>query len=272
MKYRLILVVAMFAILMTGCQFNQVKGIQEFTERQPLNLQNIEVDETFILDNITIVGLGDSLTQGVGDERNLEGYIGRLGNEMTTFKGVRDVSIMNEAKRGQRSDQLLSQLHSGKLDSTIQKADFVFMTIGGNDIMRIIKQDLFHLRVDAFQKELIEFTQRFNDILEEIRRLNPDSPIILLGLYNPFSVVTDEANEFDQILRNWNQVINILSNSDNNACFVPVDDLFNSNANMVYHTDFFHPNSQGYEQMTSRILDTFKTCGLKQLTNGELDF
>lgn len=38
---------------------------------------------------------------------------------------------------------------------------------------------------------------------------------------------------------NWNEAILNTSYTDVNACFVPVSDLFNSNENMVYHTDFF---------------------------------
>lgn len=268
MKKRLILVFLVSLFILTGCQFDQPGSTADFTTRQFLEMENFELNQMFIPENKTLVGIGDSLTQGVGDERKMGGYLSRLAIELADFEGVLDIEVENEAKRGRRSDQLLTQLKSGKIDDTIKKADIIVMTIGGNDIMSIVKQDIFRLRVDAFEKELIKFTKRYEDILKEIRILNPDASIILVGLYNPFSIVTDEDNEFDQILINWNQSISNFAYSDINACFVPVDDLFNSNSNMVYHTDFFHPNSKGYEQMTNRILKSLKTCGLKQLSNG----
>ncbi len=58
---------------------------------------------------------------------------------------------------------------------------------------------------------------------------------------------------------------------DDKSCFVPVTDLFNSNENMVYHTDFFHPNAKGYEGMANRFLEKIQECGLLELSDGELD-
>lgn len=268
---RLVLVTFTSLFILTGCQFDQNSGV-EFTTRQSLEMKSFSLSKTFILEDIKIVGLGDSLTQGVGDELKKGGFLGRLSAKLPSFQGIRTVEIGNEAKRGKRSDQLLFELQSGELTKSLKNADIIVMTIGGNDIMRVVKKDLFKLRVVTFQKELLEFTKRYGEILFEIRMINPDSPIILLGLYNPFSIVTDQENEFDQILINWNQAINTSAQSDINACFVPVDDLFNSNENMVYHTDFFHPNSKGYDHMTDRILESLKTCGLYRLTNGEMDF
>ena len=268
---QLILVILVSSFILTGCQFDQARKV-DFTPRQSIEMESFTLNNMYIKEEKILVGLGDSLTQGVGDERKMGGYLGRLATEMETFQGVSEIDLWNEAKRGRRSDQLLKQLKSGEIDESVQKADVIVMTIGGNDIMRIVKQDLFKLRVDAFQNELLVFAKRYGEILSEIRKLNPDSPVILLGLYNPFSLVTDQANEFDQILADWNNTINNLAYSDINACFVPVDDLFNSNSTMVYHTDFFHPNSKGYEQMTNRVLKSLKSCGLNQLTKGEMDF
>jgi len=262
----------MYTFILVGCSNDQLKNPVDFTEKQSFMTEDLSINKMFILDDIILVGLGDSLTQGVGDERNLVGYIGRFQEEMSNFTGVRNVELLNLAHRGKRSDQLLEQIESGKVNEELQKADFLVMTIGGNDIMRIIKQDLFSLSIDAFQKELIEFTHRYQKIINEIRKLNTDTPIVLIGLYNPFTVVTDQESEFDEIVVNWNKSINNIATEDTKACYVPVDDLFNSNINMVYHTDFFHPNSKGYDQMTNRILESLKTCGLNQLTNGEIDF
>lgn len=271
MTKRFLFVITMYAFMLAGCQ-NERLETPDFTEKRTGMMENLELNKTFVPEEIILVGLGDSLTQGVGDERKLDGYVGRLQEEMKDFRGVLDVELLNLAIRGRRSDQLLDQIQSEKIDDELKKSDFIVMTIGGNDIMRIVKKDLFSLQVEAFQNELVEFKDRYQNIIVEVRKLNPRAPIIMIGLYNPFSVVIDEENEFDQIVVNWNGAINDIVEEDANACFVPVDDLFYSNVNMVYHTDFFHPNSKGYEEMTNRIIETLKTCGLNELTNGEIDF
>ena len=58
---------------------------------------------------------------------------------------------------------------------------------------------------------------------------------------------------------------------DGEVLFVPVTDLFDSNVNMVYHTDFFHPNAKGYDEMANRFLESIQKCGLLELSNGQLD-
>ncbi|WP_019414357.1 GDSL-type esterase/lipase family protein [Paenisporosarcina sp. TG20] len=267
---QLILVILVSTFILTGCQYNPGDS-GDFTTRQPIYTEDFIVKETFITEDKFLVGLGDSLTQGVGDERKMGGYLSRLSTKMSTFQGVRKIELINEGKRGLRSDQLLKKIKFGDLETSLQKADLIVVSIGGNDIMKIVKKDLFRLRVESFEKELINFKKRYREILTEIRMVNQDSPIILLGLYNPFSVVIAEDNEFDQIMINWNAEILNVANDDVNACYVPVDDLFETNVNMVYHTDFFHPNSKGYEQMTNRILESLNTCDLFRLTNGEMD-
>ena len=62
-------------------------------------------------------------------------------------------------------------------------------------------------------------------------------------------------------------MIEEVASKDSNACYVSVEDLFDSNEELVYHTDFFHPNAKGYEKMTERILATMEQCGMeKRLT------
>ena len=271
MKNRLMLAISMCAFLLAGCQFNQ-KEIPDFKGMQSNSVHNLEFTNTFVPEKLSILGLGDSLTQGVGDELKRKGYIGRFTEEANQFKGVSTAQLVNEAKRGKRSDQLLNELKSGQIDRKIKEAGMIVMTIGGNDIMKIVKKDFFSLQVEDFEEELPKFEKRYEMILEELRKINPDSPIVLIGLYNPFSVVADDVREFDQILENWNAVLKNSATKVGNACYVPVDDLFGSSKDMVYHTDFFHPNSKGYEQMADRTLETLKTCGVSEMTNGEIDF
>lgn len=148
-----------------------------------------------------------------------------------------------------------------------KEAQLVSLTMGGNDVMKVVKQDLFNLKRDAFDKELLAYKERYSKIIEGIRAKNPTVPLLLIGFYNPFSIVTNEANEFDTIITEWNKVIEEVASEDSNACYISVEDLFDSNEELVYHTDFFHPNAKGYDKMTERILTTMEQCNMeKRLT------
>jgi len=218
------------------------------------------------------LALGDSLTDGVGDEYSQDGYVGRLADSLLTWPSISEVDVDNRGKRGRRSDQLLKLVKKGHYDEELQQAQLISLTMGGNDVMKVVKQDLFNLKRDAFDKELRTYKQRYSKIVEGIRAKNPTVPILLIGFYNPFSIVTNEANEFDTIITEWNNVIEEVASEDSNACYVSVEDLFDSNEELVYHTDFFHPNAKGYEKMTERILAAMEQCGMEEKINKAIGF
>ena len=268
MKY---LIIIMSVIFLIGCSSNELVEVS-FSEKQEVLFEEYMIPFHFFPRTIEVVGLGDSLTKGVGDELKREGYVGRLQQHFLQYKGIEDVLLTNTAKRGRRSDQLLKMLKDGEIDYQIRRADIITLTIGGNDIMKVVKKDLFNLQVKAFEKELKKFEQNYDQILREIREVNSSAPIVVIGLYNPITIVTEEESEFDFILNNWNESIQETANADSNACYVPIDHLFVTNANLVYHTDFFHPNSKGYQLVIEEIVSTMQECGLIDEDNRELLF
>lgn len=214
------------------------------------------------------LALGDSLTKGVGDEERKSGYTKRLEEKLEQWTDISDVVLDNRGKRGRRSDQLLTLLKKGHYDYELKNAELITITIGGNDIMKVVKKDLFELKREYFDEELVDFEKRYNQILKKIRSENPNVPILVIGLYNPFSVITDEITEFESIITDWNNTIEATSNKYENACFVDIQDLFDENANLVYHTDFFHPNGYGYTIMTERIVSMMKACHMEDPETG----
>lgn len=222
--------------------------------------------------DVFYLALGDSLTRGVGDETQKYGYTIRLQQQMEKWPMIKAVELDNRGKNGRRSDQLLALLKKGHYDEELKKANLITMTLGGNDVMKIVKNHLFSLEKSMFDKELPRFRERYDEILKEIRQQNPDAPIVMIGFYNPFSIVIDEMTPFEPIISEWNAEIESLSKTDGNACFVPVEDLFVSNEDMVYHVDFFHPNSAGYDRMASRAIETLESCNIEAMSNGLIGF
>ncbi|MFC7687166.1 GDSL-type esterase/lipase family protein [Ureibacillus sp. GCM10028918] len=233
-------------------------------ELQLENPVNIKADPS----KLYYLALGDSLTKGVGDEDQKSGYTKRLVEKIEQSTDLKEVVLDNRGKRGRKSDQLLDLLKKGHYDNELKNAELITITIGGNDIMKVVKKDLFELKRKYFEEELVGFEKRYEQILNEIRLKNPDVPIVMIGLYNPFSVITDEITEFESIITEWNESIESTSKQYENACYVNIQDLFDENANLVYHTDFFHPNGYGYTIMTERILSMIKSCQIEDNFNG----
>lgn len=255
-------------IFLVGCEMQQFNDAEQ---RSYPAFEEWEIPRTFMPKPINVVGLGDSLTEGIGDELKLGGYFGRVTTAMNDWSGVEEVHAQNLAKKGRRSDQLLKQLEDPDVQEELKKANVILLTIGGNDIMKIVKRDLFKLKVSPFYKELTAFEKRLDEVFGVLRGLNGDAIIIIGGLYNPFSIVAAEPMELEEIITAWNEVIEVRTVLDGKACFVPVNDLFYSNENMVYHTDFFHPNAKGYVQMADRYIESIDNCNLYKLSDGNLD-
>ncbi|WP_336046634.1 GDSL-type esterase/lipase family protein [Solibacillus ferritrahens] len=221
---------------------------------------------------IQYLALGDSLTRGVGDETLDYGYTVRLQDELEKWPMIESVELDNRGKNGRRSNQLLDLLQRGHYDEELAEADLISISIGGNDVMKIVKNNLFTMTKSMFDKELPRFNERYEQVIAEIREINTDAPIILVGFYNPFSIVVDEITPFDPIINEWNSSIEELAVKDGKACFVSVEDLFVSNEDMVYHVDFFHPNSTGYDRMAKRIIETMQACNIEEMSDGLIGF
>lgn len=221
---------------------------------------------------LKLLSLGDSLTAGVGDEYKQQGYVGRMAQSLEQWSTISKVDIDNRGKRGRKSNKLLELVEQGHYDKEIEEANLITVTMGGNDIMKVVKDDLFSLKRKEFNKERKAFTKRYATIVANIREKNPDVPLVLIGFYNPLSIVVEERNEFDIIISEWNAVIEKIANETPNTCYVDIADLFDSNDDMVYHTDFFHPNASGYDKIAARIMDTIASSNLDEQIKKELGF
>lgn len=209
----------------------------------------------FIPKNIKVVSIGDSLTQGVGSEENLNGYINFLKKDIEQTKGIKNAEFQNLGVKGNRTDQLLKRLQRPKIQHQIEQADTVIITIGGNDIMQVIKDNLLGLKVDKFSLAERGYRNRLQEILTTIREYNGTAGIILVGIYNPFIKWFSDIKEMDMIVENWNNVSAETVADYDNALFVPVDDIFKNNEESLLYTDYFHPNSRGYERIAERIFE-----------------
>ena len=126
------------------------------------------------------LALGDSLTDGVGDEYSQDGYVGRLADSLLAWPSISDVGLIIRGKRGEHDDQLLKLVKKGIM-MRAQEAQLISLTMGGNDVMKVVRQDLFNLKRDAFDKELLAYKERYSKIVEGIRAKNPTVPLLLIG-------------------------------------------------------------------------------------------
>ncbi len=223
--------------------------------------------DSFFPRELHIVAAGDSLTQGVGDSTNSGGYIPYLTDDLENEKTIRNANFENFGVRGNRTDQLLKRLQDKKLQSSIEEADLIILTIGGNDLMKVVKENFSNLRLDPFLIGQKRFAEQLQEIFKSIRNGNQEAPIVLVGLYNPFFNWFADVEEMNQIVDEWNRESNSIVERDGNAYFVDIHDIFLNNEENLLYTDYFHPNDRGYQLIADRIYGLLDEQVLDSLNN-----
>ncbi|MEN1966822.1 SGNH/GDSL hydrolase family protein [Lentibacillus sp. N15] len=210
----------------------------------------------FTNNQIHVVAIGDSLTQGVGDTTDEGGYVGILDNTINQKKHLAEFD--NYGKRGNRSDQLLKRLDIPEISASIKDADIITITIGANDIMKVLKDNITDLSYDDFREERTNYEKRLNRIFAKIDELNPDTKVYLIGFYNPYEKYFPEIKELGAIVKDWNTTGEKVANEYENATFIPTIDLFEDTNAELFADDNFHPNTSGYKLMARRVLEYLK--------------
>ncbi len=226
------------------------------------------------------VAVGDSLTEGIGDTTGQGGFIPLLGNNLNATYGY-EIDSHNYGVAGNTSNQILNRMKDDKdIKESLEKADLMTLTVGGNDVMAVIRKNLADLDVDTFKKPSKDYQKRLREIIELARENNKNLPIYILGIYNPFYLNFPEVTEMQTVVENWNKATQKVTNEYRNVYFVPINDLLYKGINgeegivqtsgkqttvindALFADDLFHPNNTGYQLMaeavTEEIRDTKK--------------
>ncbi|MFP9045162.1 GDSL-type esterase/lipase family protein, partial [Enterococcus faecalis] len=83
------------------------------------------------------IAIGDSLTEGVGDQTKQGGFVPLVANDLKDRYNLTAVETENYGVNGERSDQILKRVKTKEeIRNNIKTADFITLTVGGNDLMK----------------------------------------------------------------------------------------------------------------------------------------
>lgn len=223
---------------------------------------------------LQIVSLGDSLTEGIGDTTAQGGFVPILANGLQETFQLSSVETKNAGVAGERSDQILKRLRKkSDLQKSLADADILTLTVGGNDLIRVINRNIFGLTLETFEKPLVSYQKQLKELLEEMRKLNKTAPIYVLGIYNPFYLNFPEITDIQTIVNRWNAGSEAVTMDEEKVYFIPINDQIyqgidgkqgidgekttsetqdSSNLNEIRNNaltdvDKFHPNTVGYQ-------------------------
>jgi lysophospholipase L1-like esterase len=193
-----------------------------------------------------ILALGDSLTRGAGEG---PGYAAVVADRLKASRSR--LRVENLAVDGLESEGLREELSHPYALSLARSASLILLSIGGNDLSHSLPRGT----AATLPEELLRARQRLETNLENVlsllRTQNASVPILLLGLYNPFSISGEGAAGSGYIAQ-WNASIEQIA-LRHRVSVVPVFDLFERRPDRL-SPDRFHPNRRGYELIAERVL------------------
>ncbi|MFC3927492.1 SGNH/GDSL hydrolase family protein [Streptococcus caprae] len=181
--------------------------------------------ETQARPTLTYVAIGDSLTEGVGDSTMQGGFVPILSQKITSQYG-QNVDFYNYGKAGNTSKQILKRMRENpEIKKNLAQADFMTLTVGGNNVMSVVRKNLDKLSLSSFTQPVQVYQQQLRQILGLARRDNKDLPIYIVGIYNPFYLSFNELTEMQTVIDDWNKATQAVVSEYNGVYFVPVNDL-----------------------------------------------
>lgn len=228
------------------------------------------------VETFSYVAIGDSLTEGVGDTTGQGGFIPLLGNNLNATYGY-EINSQNYGVAGNTSNQILKRMKDDEdIKESLEKADLMTLTVGGNDVMAVIRKNLADLDVDTFKKPAKDYQKRLRKIIELAREDNKNLPIYILGIYNPFYLNFPEVTEMQTVVENWNKATQKVTKEYQNVYFVHINDLLYKGINgeegivqtsgkqttvindALFADDLFHPNNTGYQLMADAVTEEIR--------------
>ncbi|MCH4008301.1 DUF459 domain-containing protein [Companilactobacillus sp.] len=217
--------------------------------------------------NISIVAIGDSLTEGIGDSKSVGGgYVTRLQRKVASTYNVKATSD-NFGVSGNTSSQIIDRISfDQKIHDALPKADIITVTVGGNDFMHLLKKKGMDLTEKDIATEQEAFDQRLGVLLADIRHYNANAPIYLVGIYNPFSIYLSNVKDAKTAFINWGKGTQDVANTVNDTYYVDINSLYQTKYAdkkaektginpYLSNDDHFHPNATGYDMMTNKIFE-----------------
>lgn len=240
---------------------------------------------------ISFVSVGDSLTQGVGDNTNRAGYVNRIKDKFVNDKNAK-LNVYNYGIAGQRTDQIDKRIinNTSGLLTHIKHSNAVILTSGGNDLLQALQKNALVNDKDEFNKNmninLANYKNNLNSLIKHIRNVNKKIPIYIFSIYNPVYVYFPKVHAIENYVSKYNDIIDNESSNQKRIHFVNInslsygqyrtaeqknkllkfsddsfnplslDDLYSNEKELneyLSSKDHFHPNSKGYDFMTNKL-------------------
>ncbi|MGN1480668.1 SGNH/GDSL hydrolase family protein [Porcipelethomonas sp.] len=247
-----------------------------------LNIDAYAQPEAFSLDNITV--LGDSISTGYGLENDELSYCDYLEKYF-------NAELDNYAVNGRQTSELIKQLDEDKeVRKSLEKADLVCVSIGGNDILHVFEDALyqldgisqtdngqFQISSEFIQQFLTQFSSGFGPaasqakenmytISEQISNINSAALVVFQTVYNPFETDNEQLNNIMKPLKVFTSMyLGTINNSVKQQPVIVADINLKLNEKPWLFTNIneldIHPNYLGHMLIAEEIVQKLRMSG-----------
>lgn len=230
------------------------------------------------------VALGDSLAHGMNE-------VGVIGLGYTDFiaQALQQDGFLTSfnkgfAMSGYTTKNVLADLQNdvaktvtgfgytdeqAKLRASIKEAEIITLTAGANDLLPILKESqATGIDTVAIIKATKEAVSNIATILSEIKKINPQAEVYVMGYYNSFPYYSENLQkQFNLLLATLNATIKTTTEKAG-AIFVPTYDVVAKDvANYLPNPENIHLSEAGYLAVANEaFLPIIKTSSLWDVT------
>lgn len=176
-----------------------------------------------------------------------------------------DLRVRNLSVYGWQTSDLLAAIETNKkYQKAIHHADYITITVGGNDFIEILRAanaesggdpDLFKYLI----QQKLSTSQAFENLaasIYEIRTIS-DAPIVLYNMYNPFQTNDPLHNVSNLFLPQVNAAFAEVAHSFNNVHIADAYSAFGSNQEKYVLPQDIHPTKAGQKKLAKIGIKAF---------------
>lgn len=222
---------------------------------------------------VTLTAIGDSLTHGVGDATNSGGYVPLVKKELA-LQYQTQVTTHNFGVSGDTSTQIRTRvIQQEKIQKGLKAADVITMTVGANDLMHELRNNINNVSVAKIKKASKAYQQHLTALIKTIRQYNPKAPIVIASIYDPFYVYFPTLTDLQTGMTLWNATTQQTIKQFSHIYYVDIDSVMTKPKGSIlannkkkqttlnpylYTKDHFHPNNRGYQAIANQFVTKIK--------------
>lgn len=209
------------------------------------------------------IALGDSLAAGVTPENQVsDGYADMIASKFKE-EGALGSFTKQFSVPGLTSLQLVESVKSEETEEALKEANLVTISAGANDLLRLVEFDKTtgDIAYDfaAVQHALLGVYQNISAAIKQIKALNAEAKIYIMGYYFPFPhLEEDKKAELVKMSELLNSTLENAAGAEGGT-FVSVSDKFgNDGVDFVPNPNNIHPSIEGYQLMADAFFGAYK--------------